>query len=364
MSTVLRAQMPRGPGGEKDINDYRGEPEAVAKAIQRAKPIKEPGAVTTLDWTREFIMSDEDISKLKRPEWIIQDIVIRGHLVIVVAEPNGGKTTIFAHLAGEIVRAGYKVFYVNADISGSDAARFIETSKAGGWTALLPDLIPGMAMQDVIERLEAMNGKGGNLTDVVFIFDTLKKMTDVISKSSIKNLLKLLRSLTGKGMTIILLGHTNKYKDADGKPVFEGTGDVRADADELIYLIPQKHPDGTMTVSTEPNKVRGDFKPITFQIDKALNVTRAASYVDTAAARKQQDKYENDQPDIRVILDAIEAGMHKQTEILEHCRTHQIGKRTVLRILRDYGSGPHQQWTSERAFERNVIRYHALGAQF
>lgn len=45
MSTVLRAQMPRGPGGQKDINDFRGEPEAVAKAIQGAKPIKEPGPV-------------------------------------------------------------------------------------------------------------------------------------------------------------------------------------------------------------------------------------------------------------------------------------------------------------------------------
>jgi hypothetical protein len=75
-------------------------------------------------------------------------------MVIVVAEPNGGKTTIFAHLAGEMVQAGYRVFYVNADISGSDAAEFIEASKAGKWTALLPDLIPGMSMQDVIERLE------------------------------------------------------------------------------------------------------------------------------------------------------------------------------------------------------------------
>jgi hypothetical protein len=310
------------------------------------------------NWTQEFIVSDEEIRKLKRPEWIIHNLVIRGHLVIVVAEPNGGKTTIFAHLAGEMVQAGFRVFYVNADISGSDAAAFIETSKAGGWTALLPALIPGMSMQDVMERLQGMNDQGGDLSRVVFIFDTLKKMTDVIDKKSVKNLLKLLRSLTGKGMTVILLGHTNKYKDGDGKPIFEGTGDVRADADELIYLIPQLHPDKSMTVSTEPNKVRGDFHPITFEIDQARTVTRSGEYIDTGAARMAAEKFQADQPDVRAILDAIETGKHKQTEIIEHCRAHRISKRTALRILDAYSAGRHQQWESQRAFEKNTIRYH------
>ena len=356
MTEIAKAKLRRS-GTKKDASDYREEPDVVDETINQAK------AQSALDWIKEFIVSDAEIRKLKRPAWIIRDMVIRGHLTIVVAEPNGGKTAIFAHLAGEMVQAGYRVFYVNADISGSDAAKFIETAKAGNWTALLPDLIPGMSMQDVIDRLETMNGKGGDLADAVFIFDTFKKMTDVISKTSVKKLLKLLRSLTGKGMTIILLGHTNKYPGADGKPIYEGTGDVRADADELIYLIPQHHPDKSMTVSTEPNKVRGDFQPITFDIDPAQNVTRAASYINTATARMEQEKYKEDSPDIRVILDAIEAGLHKQTEIIEHCRAHRVSKRSVLRILRDYEDGAHQQWRSERAFERNVIRYHLVNRE-
>ena len=357
MTEIAKARLKR-TGDKKDASDYREEPDVVDETIKHAR------GKSALDWTKEFIVSDDEISKLKRPDWIIRDLVIRGHMVIVVAEPNGGKTTIFAHLAGEMVQAGYRVFYVNADISGSDAAEFIEASKAGKWTALLPDLIPGMSMQDVIERLETMNAGGGDLDDAVFIFDTLKKMTDMISKTSVKALLKLLRSLTGKGVTIILLGHTNKYKDQDGKPVYEGTGDVRADADELIYLIPQRHTNKSMTVSTEPNKVRGDFRPITFEIDADRNVTRAAEYIDTATARADQERYAADLPDIRVIIDAIEAGKHKQTEIVEHCRGHRISKRTTLRVLRDYDHGSHQQWRSERAFERNVIRYHLVKPQF
>jgi hypothetical protein len=281
--------------------------------------------------------------------------------VIVVAEPNGGKTTIFARLAGEMVAAGYRVFYVNADISGGDAAKFIETARSGCWTPMLPDLRPGLSMQNVVEQLAAMNEAGSDLSEVVFVFDTFKKMTDVIAKKQVREILKLLRSLTAKGMTVILLAHTNKYRDSDGKPIFEGTGDVRSDCDELIYLIPQKHPDGTMTVSTQPDKVRGDFKPVTFNISRDRNVTRATEYVDTGAERAAEERYQNDEPDIRVILDAIDAGIHKQNEIIEHCKAHRVGKRTALRVLRDYSEGRRKQWDSQRGMENNTVRYYAFG---
>jgi hypothetical protein len=315
-------------------------------------------------WVGEFVLSDAEIDELKSPEWIVRDIVISGHLLIVVAEPNGGKTTVFAHLAGEMVQAGFRVFYVNADIAGSDAACFIETAREGGWAAMLPDMRPGLSMQSVVDRLTTMNDSGGDLSGIVFVFDTFKKMTDVIAKRQVRDLLKLLRSLTAKGMTVILLGHTNKYRDADGKPVFEGTGDVRADADELIYLIPQKHADGSMTVSTAPDKVRGDFKPITFNISRHREVTRAAEYIDTATARANDDQYRVDMPDIRVILDAIDAGLRKQTEILEHCKQHRVSKRTALRVFEAYAEGTRKQWIAQRGFERNTIRYFPLGTAF
>ena len=45
----------------------------------------------------------------------------------------------------------------------------------------------------------------------------------------------------------------------NGKPIYEGTGDLRSDVDELIYFIPEKHEDGSMTVSTDPDKTRGKF---------------------------------------------------------------------------------------------------------
>jgi len=331
------------------------------KAGKPNQKVSTPSIGDPYEWTKDFVVSEEEIRNLKRPEWIIPNLVIRGHMVIVVAEPNAGKTTIFAHLAGEMADLGYRVFYVNADISGSDAAEFLEASKKRGWTALLPDLKPGRSMQHVIDHLAEMNEKGGDLSNVVFIFDTLKKMTDVINKKSVKNLLRLMRALTGKGMTIIPLGHTNKYGVADGKPIFEGTGDVRADCDELIYLIPKRHEDKSMTVSTLPDKKRGDFEPITFNISAERVVTRASEHVDTEALRLEEIQWAKDETVIQAITDALKAGRVKQTEIVEFCRSAAgIGRRSVEAVLNRYASGPRQQWTRQRGMQKNSIRYHRV----
>lgn len=352
MTAIKRATLPASERGN-DPNDHRDDPDYLKRATS-----PDPMA-----WTEKFVLRDSEMEKLRGPDWIYLNLVIRGHLIVIAAQPNGGKTTILAGISGEMVTAGYRVFYVNADISVSDAARFIEQARIGGWVPMLPDLRPGLSMDDVVEHLATLNASGQPLDDVVFVFDTLKKMTDVISKSRVKELLGLLRSLTGKGATCICLAHTNKYVDAEGMPIYEGTGDVRSDCDELIYLIPIKNPDGSMTVSTKPDKTRGDFEPITFRIGKDRSVTRQEGYIDTAAERKVQDAYDNDLPEIDVILAALESGKTKQSELVEHCKEHRISKRAALRILNDYAKGSRQQWRAERALEHNMIRYYRLSSE-
>ena len=314
-------------------------------------------------WTENFTLSDAQIQELRKPDWIIRNLVIRGHLIIVVGEPNGGKTTIFAHLAGEMVSAGYNVYYVNADISGSDAAEFVKQSKGGGWTAMLPDLQPGSSVRFVLDRLKEMNDSGRDLSEAVFIFDTLKKITDVISKSQVKELLRLFRSLTGKGMTVILLGHTNKYRDKDGRPIYEGTGDIRSDPDELIYLIPKKNADGSLIVSTDPDKKRGDHKPITFVIDPDRRVRLSDNYVDTAGARKALAQFRRDKEHVDTIRGAISRGKVIQKDIIEECKEHGFGAPKTRQILTTYSGGPYKQWDRiKRPAENNALVFSLVDA--
>lgn len=281
------------------------------------------------DWMEDLTLSKEEANAISNPEWIIEDIVIRGHLIAIPAKPNGGKTTIFFHLAGEMVKKGCKVFYVNADIAGGDAKTMCQEARDLGVSLVLPDF-KGSSMSKIVEKLEKLNDGTDNLEKMVFIFDTLKKMTEVIEKSKSKKLYATLRGLTAKGATVILLAHTNKYNDSDGMPVYEGTGDLRADVDELIYLIPVKKPDGSMTVSTKLDKVRGAFKPVTFEISADRKVKRVDAYVDTTQQLINADVLKEESKTIEVIRNAINSGENMRQLIIPFCKENGgISRRTV-----------------------------------
>ncbi len=314
-------------------------------------------ASNPLDWTSNFTVSDEEVAAMHDPEWVIENLVVKGHMIMICAEPNGGKTTIFMHYAGEMVKAGMRVFYVNADVSGGDAKRYHQQAKEAGFELLLPDMKVGLSMSDVVARLELMNNLPGDYSNVVFIFDTLKKMTDVINKNKAKELLKMLRCLTAKGMTIICLAHTNKYKGEDGRPVFEGTGDVRADCDELIYLIPDKQSDGSILVSTDPDKKRCDMEKMTLVIHPDRSVSRKELYIDTLEARRCNQQRAKDQEHIEVIREAISEGNITVRAINAYCKEAGMGGRTTDKVRKAYKG---VEWDSMPGFSNNRLEFFLL----
>jgi hypothetical protein len=316
-----------------------------------------------MNWMEEFTVSEEEADEIANPQWIIENLVIQGHLIVVPAEPNGGKTTIFWEMSKQMVERGFKVCYVNADISGGDAKSMIYEAKEYGITLMLPDMKVGKSMTDVINNLVTMNESAVDFSQYVFVFDTLKKMTDVINKKLSKQLYRLLRSLSAKGMTIILLAHTNKYKGENNEPIYEGTGDLRSDVDEMIYLVPVKNPDGSLTVSTIPDKKRCVMEPITFHISSQREVTIQTKYVDTVSENIHRLKLTQDRPVIEAITEILEKGTYKQVDIIDYCKQeHSIGKRTVQTVLARYDqNGEYRQfWEGKKGFQHNAIFYSLL----
>lgn len=324
--------------------------------------IPAPQKPDPLTWIDTFTISDEEAALISDPEYIIQKLIICGHLIAIAAKPNGGKTTIFLKLSGDMVKAGYRVIYVNADIAGGDAKAFRDKAMHYGVTALFPDMKPGFSMQNVVEQLKITNQQDVDLSATVWVFDTLKKMADVINKRSLKSLLTLLRGLTAKGATIILLAHTNKYDGPDGKPVFEGTGDLRSDVDELIYLIPQKELDGSMTVSVVPDKTRGQIEKMTFRITPERDVIRLHEFIDIAETKRINARLEVDQDTIDRIVEAIQDGKFKQCDIIEHCRQHGISRQKAMGCLKRYSTGEAQQWKAQRAMQKNAWLYELVAS--
>ena len=337
----------------------------ISRSLRRVSAIKstdlmemnnqhKPETVESMLWVKEFMMSEEEMNEISEPVWAFKDLIIQGHLIAIVAQPNGGKTTIFEHIAAQLAPK-YDVYYVNADISAADAKRSHRRAKSGGWNLLLPDMKAGLSMSDVVEQLEYMNELNARYDNQVWIFDTLKKMVNIIQKSESKKLLQSLRGLSSKGMTIVLLAHTNKRAESDGTMMYEGTGDLRADVDELIYLHPLKNPDGSMTVSTEPDKVRGVFEPITFEITPERAVSVKDDFVNTKQQAGYKRQLDADQEVIGSFFSELKSGSRSQKELTDAASENGgHARKTVIKVLNRYDG---DLWLSRKGGENNKKIY-------
>ena len=312
-----------------------------------------------LDWLEAYELTNEETEQISDPSWVEPDLIPRGHVVVIVGPPGAAKTTITFDLAGVLAGRGYTVIYVHADTGPSEGKKMREQAIETGVRYLTPDLKVGLSMADVVRQLAILANGEADLTGQVWVFDTLKKMGDVISKGSLKSVLQLMRKMSARGATVMALGHTNKYKNADGEYVFEGTGDLASDVDELIYFEPKENPDGSLTVSTRVEKRRAEIRPMTWDIQPDRTVLRRADYVDVQAMSAKEAQMEIDQPCIEAITEFLSAqGGAKQTEVVTYCRELKLTEKRVRAVLKRYSS---ELWTAEKQFQKNAWRYELIG---
>jgi hypothetical protein len=107
-----------------------------------------------------------------------------------------------------------------------------------------------------LAQLMAINEARGK----VIILDTLKKFTNIMDKKLASDFGKQMRMFVTNGGTIIMLAHTNKNRDADGKVVFSGTSDIVDDVDCAYTLDVNDDKSGVAdkAVLFENIKSRGD----------------------------------------------------------------------------------------------------------
>ena len=193
--------------------------------------------------------------------------------------------------------------------------------------------------------------------------DTLKKIAEMLDKRKVKATFSLLRSLTAKGATVICAAHTNKHRDEDGNLVYEGTGDVMSDCDDLVYLESQKGDDGSQMVSTKPsNKVRGIFNKRSWRINADRSVEALGEYQDITATIRAKTQLEQDATAIEVITQGIKAKQHLRHELESYCKDNHVGKRAFDRAIKRYCIGEADAkttplWRNERQSKGNASYY-------
>ena len=222
----------------------------------------------------EFCMDDEYLAGLGNETWVYESLVIERQITIIIAKPGCGKTSFFLNIgAQKMVENGYKVVYIDVDSPPSDHKMMHKIAVEGKFILIAPAIKKNKSIQMFMERIDQAIAISKNMSKEVYIFDTLKKFVDMMSKKDIKNFLSKMKQMTALGATIILLGHANKYL-VDGMLKFEGTGDIEADCDGMIYFAAEHDNETRITkVSTivDQNcgaKVRGIYESFTFQVSR------------------------------------------------------------------------------------------------
>ncbi len=362
----------------ESFDSDKPNPTTLASVVDLAKKsgsvIPAPLITTTVPTTfaamrDKFLITSSHVQNIQDAWFLYEKMIVGGHVMILVAEPNGGKTTIMEMICGEMVKTGKTVAYVNADTAPSEMKEAYKRSLSGGWDLWCPDYQEGLSMVDVIRSMKELLIGGEDLNQYVFIIDTLKTCTDMMQKKDLKGLLGLFRKLSSRGATVICLGHTNK-RDEDGWPVYEGTGDLRADVDEMMLMIPHESAlEERVVVSLygkgegwPGGKARAATECLSWQIDlhpeRLREVTLLDGWTDTRAKR---DSHKADMERDKVIGE-IENCLLRATHPLTQTDLHsQIDapRRLVVRVLKQFID---EKWVKCRG-ERNTYAYRIMNVK-
>jgi hypothetical protein len=309
-------------------------------------------------WAYSHMITEDQAQTFDAPDFAYDGFIVNGHIIVIAGPANSGKTTIMLReVCPVMVKRGYRVIYINVDVASVDTRQMRNQAEKDGIDLLVPE-VAGSGVDDVIKNLNSMSRAQTPYNHTVIVLDTLKKFADLISKSETRKFLSMLRRLTGKGATVICLAHNNKRPDGNGKQIFEGVGDIKNDADELIYLVSEKQHDGTVLVSTEPDKTRARLTPLTFRIELDRSVT-PTQRVDILDRQQKADQFAQDQDIIEAIVDLLGTGECNQTQIVNALYGQGISARQARRVLQGYAD-PNAHavlWTKSRDPKNNQTLY-------
>lgn len=182
--------------------------------------------------------------RLEKERDVIPQMITTGTVTLVFAPSGAGKTVwilgnLFQSIDNGLIR-GEDVIYFNED----DGARgVIQKAKLGdkrGMTMVTLSSSNDPSLKNTEDALRLLNliRMEGEADGKIVICDTLKKFAPVLNKGDMRNVLHVFREFAASGGTVILLGHCNKHRTLDGRLVYEGVGDLKADVDNMFGLDP------------------------------------------------------------------------------------------------------------------------------
>lgn len=290
-------------------------------------------------------------TKMLADRYVLDRIAILGQATTIYAKPNTGKTLLVLWMLIESIKAGRisgeNVYYINADDDYKGLVYKTSLAEKHGFQMLAPghNDFESVALQGYMRQMI----DDGTASGTVIILDTLKKFTDLMDKRKGSAFMDRAREYVSNGGTLIMLAHTNKNRDADGKAVFSGTSDVVDDCDCVYILDEVAKTNTTKQVLFENIKCRGDVanelafsysveegKPYQYRLESVEPADKNA----TAKAKEEKiaaDARAKDQEVIDAITETIEQGITQKTPLIVAAHDCSgISKRRLTTVLTRY----------------------------
>ena len=317
--------------------------------------------------------SKEMKKKMLDDSFVLDRLAILGQGTVIYAKPNTGKTLLVIHMLIKSIEAkridGERVFYINADDDYKGLVYKTTLAEKYNFHMLAPEH-NGFKSDELVGHMQQLINND-TARGVVIILDTLKKFVDLMNKSKGREFMQKAREFISSGGTIIMLAHTNKNRDADGKAVFGGTSDVADDCDCVYILDEASRDDRVKQVFFENVKSRGDVAnelAFSYSIEEGksykykLDSISEASKADTTAAKAEVSYLlmrERDQLTIDAITESIQEGINLKTDLINSASERSgIGRQPLLKVLAKYeGNGGKFLWREVKGVKHKKEYY-------
>ena len=281
---------------------------------------------------------------------VMKNIALLGQITAIYAPPNTGKTMLVIHLIKEAIKHGVirgeNIFYINADDSYNGLIEKVILAEKYGFHMLAPEN-NGFKTKELTQHMKTMIEQD-SAKEKVIILDTLKKFTDLMDKKNCSDFMNTARAFSTKGGTLILLAHTNKNRNAEGKVVAGGTSDIGDDADCVFLLDETSHNNDIKSVFFENTKARGNVgKEIGFTYSTSANHNYeqkldSVTALDAATVHTQKEaltiavEQEQNQPIIDVITVELSKCDQLKTNLIDLIHKSGFSVRSIRAVLTKY----------------------------
>ncbi|MDD2660203.1 MAG: hypothetical protein PHY54_11095 [Methylococcales bacterium] len=308
--------------------------------------------------------------QMQEDVFVLNLIAILGQITVIYGQFNTGKTLLIIAMLIESIKAGRikgeNLFYINADDTYNGLVTKNEIAEKYGFHMIAPNLnnfVPDAMMDYMRQMIDA-----GSATGSIIVLDTLKKFCELMDKKAGTEFMKRAREFVQMGGTLIMLAHTNKNKDENGKSKYGGTNDVASDAD-CVFILDEVSTDNTRkTVMFENIKMRGYVArelgaSYLLDVENYHQLLESVTFTDDKTSeqlkieRAKKAQRAKDEPTISAITETIKSDCNVRTELIKSVlANYGISKPKTIKVL-DFYTG--ELWRVERR-EKNANCYHLI----